>query len=160
MKVQNVFLMPGRTHFRSQGELRFILSQTKMSTATSPRRIHRGLFDQVRKWQCRCFCQFHVHSDVQGCCSRKCSVTPFTQGSNEAHCECVQSLLHWPQADDGQKGLTGPRGFGRTRIHESRTATRHCSFQTSTKATNQATTKLQQQGQQLITRTRLQIKLQ
>jgi hypothetical protein len=46
-KSTNVFLTSGRTDFCSQRKLCFLPSQTRTSTATSPRRLHRGQFDQV-----------------------------------------------------------------------------------------------------------------
>jgi len=118
-------------------------------------------FDQVCQRQRRLLRQFHVHTDVQGCCSRKRSTAPFSQGSNKArHGRRVQGFLHRPQAGDGQKGFTGACSLGRARFLQSGTTARHCVFQTSTKATKQAATELKQQGQQLIMWTRLQSKLQ
>ncbi len=85
-------------------------------------------------------------------------MAPFSQGSNKAH--LVQSFLHRPQAADKQKGFTGACRLRRARFIQSGTSARHCSFQALAKATKQAATELQQQGQQLITWTRLQNKLQ
>ncbi len=73
------------------------------------------------------------------------NVRQLSQRSNQAHSGgCLQSFFHRPQAGDGQKGLTDSCCIRRSGFHKSETTTRRRSFQTSAKATKQATTEFQQ----------------